>query len=84
MFDGITQTLAVVVCENAYAAAAQGHIYTNPTDGFKALEITRAVVVKDGTESGKPTVDLVLQDAEGNKYVTMITAALLKSIPTNV
>ena len=49
-------------------------------EGFTAVQLVKAVVVNNGTEDGNPTVDLVLLDAKGNKYVAMITGRLLKSV----
>ena len=40
-----------------------------------------AVVVRKGTVGGNSTVDLVLKDESGQKFVVMLTGALVKSIP---
>lgn len=77
---GVMQHLKVVLCKDAEEAQQKGHIYH---EGFTAVEIDTVVVVQQGTESGNPTVDLVLKDAAGNKYVVMVTGNLLKSIPLN-
>jgi hypothetical protein len=47
----------------------------------KPIEINQVVVVRNGTQSGRPTVDIVLQDETGQRFVCMVTGALLKSIP---
>ncbi len=44
------------------------------------LKLAKADVVKKGTKGGKPTVDLHFVDQEGNRYITMTTSALLKTI----
>jgi len=44
------------------------------------LDLTKAIIVRRGMESGSDTVDLVLIDPEGKQYVTMITARLLKTV----
>lgn len=71
-------SLNVVICDSPDDAIAQGFVYRNPIRG---VEIERVVVVKNGTEAGNSTVDLLLRDEFGNQSVVMITAALLKSIP---
>lgn len=76
---GVQHHLPFEVCRNAKEATQRGHFYRPPV--FKPIQITNVVIVQDGTEAGKPTVDIVLQDESGQKYVVMITAALLKSLP---
>jgi len=46
----------------------------------KALNLDTAIIVKNGTVEGNPTVDLVLTDPSGQIYVAMITGRLLKSV----
>lgn len=46
---------------------------------ISALTLTDAYIVKNGTEGGKATIDLLLTDDKGNKFVSMITANLLRS-----
>lgn len=76
--QGINQHLKITICQNAEDAVAKGYKYNPP---IKALNIAEVVVVREGTEGGNPTVDLILVDVTGNKYVTMVTGNLLKSIP---
>lgn len=45
--------------------------------GFIPLKITELVIVQEGTTSGNGTVDVVLVDEQGKKYVSMITTRLL-------
>ena len=78
---GPTLHLAVTVCADAEDAIAKGYDYDSKGDEFKPIEITEAVVVRDGTVGGNSTVDLVLKDGSGQKFVAMLTGALLKSIP---
>lgn len=78
---GPQQHLRVVVCKDAGDAIAQGFDYAAQGDKFKPIEIETAVVVLDGTESGKPSVDLVLVDQQGQRFVVMLTGALIKSLP---
>ena len=76
---GLVQNLSVVVCKSVDAALEQGFSYALPE--YKAICITNAVVVRGGTKAGNATVDLLLEDESGQKYVCMITGNLLKSIP---
>ena len=53
----------------------------NQTPPPKPIEVKEVVVVRRGTEAGRPTVDFVLEDDSGQRFVFMITGNLLKSIP---
>jgi len=75
---GVMQHLDVVVCKDADEATQKGYVYR---DGIKAVEIDKVVVVREGTQAGNSTVDLILKDEQGNKFVVMVTGNLLKSIP---
>ena len=75
---GVMNHLEIHVCKDANEAVEKGHIYRGP---IKPVEIDKVVVVQSGTVEGNSTVDLVLKDKEGNKYVVMVTGRLLKSIP---
>lgn len=76
----IHHSLSVVVCKDASDATQKGYFYREPV--YKPIAIKQVVVVENGTEAGKPTVDLILEDqATGQKYVVMLTGALLKAIP---
>lgn len=73
----LTNTIAIHITADADEAIAAGHVYH---DGYKAVRLEHAVVVKNGTVSGNATVDLVFVDEQGNKYMTMITGNLLNSV----
>lgn len=77
---GIMQHLSITICEDAKDATRQGFFYREPV--YKGVEIEKVVVVKNGTVQGNSTVDLILVDKTGQKYVVMLTGNLLKSIPT--
>lgn len=70
--DMISTSLAVEVQPVAHA----------PTYGedVKMVRLAKAVVVPKGTVNGKPTVDLQLVDADGNKYLIMATGAIMTMI----
>lgn len=76
---GIMNSLRVSLCKDADDAVAKGFDYK--TGDFTAVNVVQVVVVKNGTEQNNPTVDFVLEDAAGNKYVFMVTARLLKALP---
>lgn len=75
---GVMNHLDIAICKDANDAAKQGFTYGDP---IKPIEIDKIVVIQNGTEGGNSTVDLVLKDAQGNKFVVMVTGKLLKSIP---
>lgn len=80
MTFGVMSHLSVHICEDADDAVKKGHIY-HRSEGFKVVEIDKVVVVRQGTVEGNSTVDLVLRDEHGNKFVVMVTGNLLKTIP---
>ena len=79
---GLMQHLDISVVADADEATSRGFVYG--TREFTAVEIEKVVVVRNGMQSGKPSVDLILKDETGKRYVVMITGALLKSIPCGV
>lgn len=78
---GVMQHLRVRVFDNAEAALAAGYSKIGKYVDTKPVEITQVVVVRNGTQGGNSTADLVMQDQEGNQYVVMVTGNLLKSLP---
>ncbi len=77
----ITQHLQMTICEDAAEAIAKGFNWNAATPTVKPIEVKQVVVVRKGTETGNATVDFVLQDETGQRFVFMITGNLLKSIP---
>jgi len=77
---GVMNHLDIHICQNSEDAVAKGHTYDRAM-GFTPAEIEKVVVVREGTNEKRPTVDLVLRDEKGNRFVVMITGRLLKSIP---
>lgn len=80
MTNPITQHLPVAICKDADDAIAQGFNWA-ADKAVKPIEVKQAVVVRDGTTQGRSTVDFVLEDETGQRFVFVITGALLKSIP---
>lgn len=77
--NGLHNHLNIAVCKDATDAVSRGFDYKRP--GYEPIRIVQVVVVENGTEGGNPTVDLVMQDERGQKYVAMVTGRLMKSIP---
>lgn len=78
---GINQSLSVVLCDDALDAVAKGYSYSAWSTPPKPLHIDKVVVIQKGTAAGASTVDMVLVDKDGNKYVLMVTGNLLKMLP---
>ena len=75
---GITGNIALVVCKDAQDAINMGYDYSK--GGYLPAQILKAVIVQDGTESGRPTVDIIFEDQNGVRYVGMITGRLLHMV----
>lgn len=75
----VSQALTVKVCESVGEAAARGYVCREPA--FKPVQLEHVVLVRNGTLEGKATVDFVMKDAQGQRYVFMMTRALLDTIP---
>lgn len=63
------------------------HMHADPMEApifrepeFQGIEILEVNVVNKGTQQGNSTVDFVLQTADGQKYVFLITSNLLRMI----
>jgi hypothetical protein len=78
MTFGVQSSLAITVCKDAAEAIDKGLSYHRPT--YLPIEIVKAVVVQNGTQSGNPSVDLILVDEKGQHYAMMITGRLLKML----
>lgn len=79
MKHALTLDLAVTFFPDAEQAVKAGYVYRDPE--YTGLKLVEAVVVRKGTVNGNSTVDLILTDESGKKFVTMVTGNLLKSIP---
>lgn len=79
MTNPLHNSLDVVLCTDADDAIAQGFNYA--ADGTKPIEVKKVVVVRNGTQAGNSTVDFVLEDETGQRFVFIVTGRLLKSIP---
>jgi hypothetical protein len=84
MLNPIHNHLDVFICKDAADASAQGFNYnasSSPASAIKPIQVSKVVVVRNGTVEGNPTVDFLLVDESGQQYVFMVTGRLLKSIP---
>lgn len=81
MTNPLHNSLSVAICEDAADAIASGYDWKSVTPAVKPIEIKKVVVVRKGTKAGSPTVDILLEDETGQRFVCMVTGALLKSIP---
>jgi len=68
-----TNDLKITICTSVEEAPH----YSAPE--YHAAELKEVVIVKKGTQAGSSTVDLIFVDQSGQKYITMITTALLKT-----
>lgn len=80
MINPMHNHLKVVVCNDAADAVAKGYDYV-AQGGYKPIAVKEVVVVNGGMQSGASSVDFVLEDEAGQKYVFLVTGKLLKSIP---
>lgn len=51
---------------------------------YKAANLKQVVVVGKGTRDGNPTVDFVFEDEKGQKYIAMLTGALVENMTAAV
>lgn len=81
MTNPIHNHLAVAICDDASEAIARGFNWAEARPRVKPIKVKEVVVVRKGTVEGNATVDFVLQDETGQRFVFMLTGNLLKSIP---
>ncbi len=51
---------------------------------YRLAKLTTARIVGKGTVSGKPTVDFIFEDENGQKYVAMTTGSLVETLAAAV
>lgn len=74
------QHIDLTLCNTIQEAIGKGFTKEDKYKDFTFITVEQATVVGQGTTAGNATVDIVLKDAQGNKYITMVTAELLKAI----
>ena len=70
--------ITINIFENAEQAIAGGFTYHNAP--YKVCQISKMVIVLNGTVDGNSTVDIILEDDNGNKFVAVTTANLLTGV----
>lgn len=68
------QQLDIKVIEDV----AEAPVYRKPL--YYAADIESCVVVARGTEGGNPTVDFIITDGHGTKYVAMLSGFLVEHL----
>jgi len=68
------------VFKDADEATDYGFNYNEWDTRPNTIVATDAVIVRNGTVQGRPTIDLISVDAQGNKHVVMLTGRLLHAI----
>lgn len=81
MTNPLCQALDIAICDGAQDAIEKGFDWTKATPAVKPIEVKQVVVVRGGMVSSAATVDFLLEDETGQRFVFMITGNLLKSIP---
>lgn len=81
MTNQIHQHLEIELCSDAHDAIARGYDWKAVQPAVKPIEVKKVVVVRNGTTAGNATVDFLLEDESGQRFVFMVTGNLLKMIP---
>lgn len=68
------------VFQDADEATGFGFNYNEWDKRPELVIATDAVIVRNGTVQGFPTIDIICVDAQGNKHVMLITGRLLKAV----
>ena len=72
----ITQDINVKIVKSAEDAPN----YNTMEEKFTPIKMKTAIIVRDGTREGRPTVDIQCEDAEGNKFLIMTTGRILTMV----
>lgn len=67
--------LSISYCSSPEDAIKRGYVYRKPE--WQPVTLNAVVVVKNGMQSGAPTIDLLLTDENGQKYAALVPASLL-------
>lgn len=65
---------------DVYPSASEAPNWRRDFPAVKGAHVVACVVVANGTENGKPTVDLRLRAEDGTEMVALVTAALLEQV----
>lgn len=59
---------------------AEAPHYARDTCDVRSLSLDKVIIVRAGTEGGLPTCDFQLTDADGNKFVAMLTGRIVSQL----
>lgn len=76
----MTNMLAIQVVNSP----AEAPHYRRDTVDVMTATITKCIVVKKGTEEGRPTVDFQFVDNCGNEFVAMLTGRLVQELANTI
>jgi propanediol dehydratase large subunit len=76
----MSNEINILVFPDADEATNHGFNYNEWDTPPAKVTAIKAVIVKTGTQAGRPTIDFICEDEKGNKSVFMITARLLEMI----
>lgn len=83
--NNVHNSVSVAICADAEDALNSGYDYTGMdatgnAPAYNPIQIDKVVVVQKATQEGRSTVDFIMHDATGKKFVFMITGRLLQTI----
>lgn len=78
--NSVHNHIHVKFCDDAADAISKGYDWNKVEPPVKPIQIKEVIVVRKGTEAGNATVDFLLEDETGQRFVFMITANLLRVI----
>ena len=73
MSDMITMSLNMKIVDSIDKAPNYG-------DDVIPIRMDTAIIVRNGTQGGRSTVDLQCVDDKGKKYLIMVTGAILRNL----
>lgn len=73
MSDLITNKLTIDVKENPSKVVNYNDLDNPPV----MIRMETATIVKKGTESGRPTVDIICKDEKGKEYLIFATGSII-------
>jgi hypothetical protein len=76
---GIMNHLSVTLCADAEDAVAKGYDYKGKN--ITPVTVKEIVVIRNGTVGENATLDFLMEDQDGNRYMFMVTGNLIKSLP---
>lgn len=78
IINALHTTLALKVCKSSDEAIEMGYTYREPE--HLPIQVKEVLIVKEGMESGKSSIDFILVDGNGQKYVFILTENLINMV----